>query len=93
MRKLIITFGFIITIPFTSAFAQMGGDMPVFADLDADKNGSLNMEEMAVMPARRGTPEERFGRFDADSDGSVTEEEFNTFLSNARGGMGGGMGG
>ena len=55
MRKLFITLSFITATSVTPTFAQMGGAPPVFADLDTDKNGSLNMEEMAVMPARRGT--------------------------------------
>ena len=97
MRILLITLNIIIAMSFTSAFAQQrggggGGGMPVFADIDVDENGSLTPEEMAAMPSRRGSPEERFAMMDADEDGLITEEEFNGFLSNMRG-MGGGMGG
>lgn len=51
----------------------------IFKKLDADANGSVNLEEFKASPRAKEAPdkaEEIFKKIDADSDGSVTLEEF-----------------
>lgn len=53
------------------------GQKAAFAELDADKNGSVTHEEMrASMQARRETAEKaRFDRMDADKNGQLSKAE------------------
>lgn len=53
----------------------------VFAELDADGNGSFTVEDFVAFNPPRGNPTEdqkrmRFEKMDADKDGKVTKEEF-----------------
>jgi Ca2+-binding EF-hand superfamily protein len=52
-----------------------------FEYLDTDKDGSLSQEEVANFATRipsKPKPEEVFGRWDTNTDGKVTKEEFDT---------------
>ena len=78
-----------------SAIAQgMGMGAPNFAGIDSDSNGELSADEIAALPFVQGgqqSAEQVLTRWDTDSSGTVSEEEFN---SRAMGmGMGMGMGG
>ena len=76
------------------AVAQgMGMGAPNFAGLDADSNGELSVEELSALPFFRNgqaSPEQVLTRWDTDSSGTVSEEEFNNRPAM---GMGMGMGG
>lgn len=69
------------------ALAQ-GPALPVFADLDADGNGSVSLAELqAVIPF---IMEEAFTAADVDGSGELSEEEFTALLSAAGPPAGGG---
>jgi Ca2+-binding EF-hand superfamily protein len=58
---------------------------PTFDGIDSDKGGSLSKEEVATWVATipagpNGAPnaDEVFGRWDANKDGSVSKEEFDS---------------
>jgi hypothetical protein len=71
-----------------------GGGPPTFAGLDTNKNGSLTKEEVGAFFAGRGGPQgvpnvdDIFGRWDANKDGSVSQQEFDS--RPRQGGPGGG---
>ena len=86
----------------TQAISQgMGGaggfQRPEFASLDTDSNGSLTEVEFSAMLPEGAAQQAStvFARFDGDSDGVVSAEEYaNTPAGGGgAGGMGGGMGG
>jgi len=57
----------------------------MFSAMDKDGDSRLSWDEFKAMPARMGTPEERFQRMDEDTDGFVTFDEFSTALEESRG--------
>lgn len=63
------------------AIAQgMGMGPPSFGSLDADSSGELSAEEIAALPfvqGGRATAEQILTQWDTDSNGRVSEEEFN----------------
>lgn len=68
------------------------GQRPEFSEIDADGDGLVSVEEMAVLnsedrPDRATT---MMSRMDSDEDGSLNEEEWNTRPQRQGGG---GMGG
>lgn len=57
------------------------GQQLTFEYVDSDANGSLSKEEVAAIAVRfpgRPDPEDVFERWDADGDGQVTKEEFDS---------------
>lgn len=76
-----------------AAVAQgMGMGPPNFAGIDTDSNGELSADEIAALPFVQGgqqTADQVLTRWDTDSSGTVSEEEFNSRAM----GMGMGMGG
>lgn len=104
MKSLIITtLSATALLISTQAISQgMGGgaggfQRPEFASLDTDSNGSLTEVEFAAMLPEGAAQQAStvFARFDGDSDGVVSAEEYaNTPAGGGgAGGMGGGMGG
>ena len=104
MKNLIITtLSAAALLISTQAISQgMGGgagggfQRPEFASLDTDSNGSLTEVEFAAMLPEGAAQQAStvFARFDGDSDGVVSAEEYaNTPAGGGAGGMGGGMGG
>ena len=77
------------------AIAQgMGMGVPSFAGIDTDSNGELSAEEIAALPFVQGgqvSADQVLTRWDTDSSGTVSEEEFNNRAMGM--GMGMGMGG
>lgn len=66
----------------------MGGGMggQNFAAIDSDSNGELTLEELLAAPnITEDQAQQRLGAWDADGNGTVSEEEFN---NRPRGGMG-----
>lgn len=84
MKKAVI--GLTLVGAVASAFAQppAGFTPPTFAGIDTDKNGSLSQAEVgvwvAMIPAGgpNGPPnaDTVFGNWDANKDGSVSQQEF-----------------
>jgi len=76
-----------------AALAQgMGMGVPNFAGIDTDSNGELSADEIAALPFVQGgqqSADQILTRWDTDSSGTVSEEEFNSRAM----GMGMGMGG
>lgn len=76
------------------ARAQPPGGGPNFDALDTDKSGALSKEEVAAFFAQfagRGggggpDPNQIFGRWDSNGDGSVSREEFDARPRFGRGG-------
>ncbi len=54
-----------------TAFAQ-DGEMPAFADVDADGNGAISQEEAATAPV----VQEQWSALDVNADGQIDETEF-----------------
>jgi len=94
MKKVALIAASAIGFFAVEAYAQMGGgggeraQRPEFSELDTDENGLLSVEELNEFNADRA--EGIMTRMDADEDGSLTEEEWNTRPER---GQGGGMGG
>jgi hypothetical protein len=93
MRTMI---GCVVLVVAGVAVAQPPG-APTFAGLDTNKNGSLTKEEVGAFFAGRGGPQgapnvdDIFGRWDANKDGSVSQQEFDS--RPRQGGPGGPPGG
>ena len=79
---------------FAAQFALAQGMAPPnFAGLDANSDGALTADELAGLPPVQNgnvSAETILNAWDADGNGSVSEEEFN---NRPAGGMGMGMGG
>ncbi len=63
--------------PTAVAPAQTQPKQVTWADLDADKDGSLSKTEVTAVPALSQV----FDKADADKDGKLTAEEYKTFAS------------
>lgn len=80
----------------TQAQGGMGGQgdrapRPEFSEVDVDANGYVSADELAVL--NESDEDDRaarmMSRMDADEDGQLSEEEFNTRPQRNAGGMGG----
>ncbi|MEH6526121.1 MAG: hypothetical protein V7723_08595 [Sneathiella sp.] len=70
MKKILITAAALTTFAAASAFAAA----PPFAEVDANGNGTVSFEELAVvMP---DTSQAQFASADMDSSGELSEEEY-----------------
>ncbi|MBK6598081.1 MAG: EF-hand domain-containing protein [Proteobacteria bacterium] len=65
-----------VLLMFTAEAGAQNRERPSFADIDANDDGKLSLEEFSKMGSRRGTPEEMFERLDTNGDGYITEDEF-----------------
>ena len=95
MKKLILA-PMALTMAFAAQFAlAQGMGALTFAGLDTDSDGAISAEELAASPPVANgfvTADDLMTAWDADGDGSVSEEEFDNRPQ--QGGMGGmGMGG
>ncbi len=52
-----------------------------FDKIDKNSDGVLTFEEVKGLAARRGDPEEMFRRVDADGNGYITRDEFESIKS------------
>jgi len=81
MRTMI---GCVLLVVAGAAGAQPPPGAPTFSGLDTNKNGSLTKEEIGAFFAGRGGPQgvpnvdDIFGRWDANKDGSVSQQEFDS---------------
>lgn len=74
--KTLFTTAAVAALTTTAAFAQEA-DVS-FADVDANADGKLSVEEVqAVAP---DVTEDEFASYDADADGYLQEPEFDTWL-------------
>lgn len=67
----------VLVLIASSPFAW--GQQLTFEYIDTDGNGSLSKEEVAAIAVRfpgRPDPEDVFARWDANNDGKVTKQEF-----------------
>jgi len=55
-----------------------------FEKLDADKNGSISLEEQKAAAKDPAKAEQQFARLDADKNGSVSLEEFTAAKAKAK---------
>ena len=65
----------VATLFATASASGQNRDRPSFAELDADKDGKLSLEEFSRIENRRRAPEEMFRSLDKNGDGCVTEDE------------------
>ena len=80
MKNLAKKVAFLGLLPALLMFGTEGcaqnRERPSFADLDANDDGKLSLEEFSKIGSRRGTPGEIFERLDNNGDGYITEDEF-----------------
>lgn len=66
-------------IPVLTTFAfevsAQNRERPSLAELDANEDGKLSLEEFSKTSSRRRTPEEMFERLDTNGDGYIVEDE------------------
>jgi Ca2+-binding EF-hand superfamily protein len=80
-----IALGSAVALALGATLASAQFTPPTFDGIDTDKGGSLSKEEVGVwvatIPAGPNGPanaDEVFGRWDANKDGSVSKEEFDS---------------
>ncbi|MEZ5953138.1 MAG: EF-hand domain-containing protein [Hyphomonas sp.] len=72
---------FLVLAAFATALMGHAGELPDFADFDADDDGLISEAEFVSHKTGDGRTTEaeavaKFGKFDMDANGSVSEEEF-----------------
>jgi len=70
------------TALFAASAASAQGDF--FAQLDADGNGELTLQE--IQAAQPNVTANLFGHYDTDSNGALTEAEFGVWLNDLQSG-------